>query len=100
MKDLVAIRMKKSPSYIGYMCRTEYESDLQLYGASVWASIELVKEKHNCADSCGIVEVEVTLVRHVQIGTDHKEPASVSNIGALKADGNDAGVTSPNPGGL
>ena len=99
-KDLVAIRMRRMPSYIGYMCRTEYESDLQLYGASVWASAELVKEKQSCADSCGIVEVEIKLLRHVQIGTDHNEPASISGIGPRKTGGNELEAAQPLPHAL
>jgi hypothetical protein len=57
---------------IGYMCRTDFEHELGYAsgGVRVHPSVEDIKHCRKCVGGCGIVEVEVRLVRIVEAGTD------------------------------
>jgi len=59
-------------SAIGYMCRTDFEYELgnASGGNHIWPSVEDMRANCKCADSCGIVEVEVHFKRLVHPGTD------------------------------
>lgn len=61
-------------SVTGYMCLIDWEYEIG--GASdgnrVYPSVETLKEHHQCADECGIVEVRVSFSRLIAPG---KEPA-------------------------
>ena len=51
----------------GFMCMIDFEDELYRAagGNKVYASIEDLKENHDCWESCGIVEVRVEYVRTV-----------------------------------
>lgn len=54
----------------GYMCITAFECDLKgghdHLGTPIYPSVEAIKRERHCADECGIVEVEVMVVRIIQ----------------------------------
>jgi len=54
------------------MCQTDFECELGYVagGVRVHSSIEDIKRTRRCVGGCGIVEVEVRLVRVVEAGTD------------------------------
>lgn len=54
----------------GFMCKTDflYELGNAVGGETVYASVEDLKARRPCAEGCGIVEVEVRLVRVVEEG--------------------------------
>ena len=68
-KGIVTPQTKKATSFVGYMCRTEYEVERLQQGGLVTRTLKTLKELQNCVDECGIVEVEVKLIRVVQAGT-------------------------------
>lgn len=57
----------------GFMCLTDFECEVGAAsgGSLVCPSIEDLKRRRSCADSCGIVEVRVVGVRTVQPAKDH-----------------------------
>lgn len=59
-------------NFVGYMCKTDYDWELPNIETYIYPSIEELKEKRSCVETCGIVEVEVRLLRIVQpeSGTD------------------------------
>jgi hypothetical protein len=54
----------------GYMCKTDWECELgNAYdGNKVFPSIKALKEHYRCVDECGIVKVQVRLLRVVKKG--------------------------------
>lgn len=56
---------------LGYMCRIDFEEELGRAdgGNVVFASPEDCRECRECAESCGIVEVRVSYVRTVLVGS-------------------------------
>jgi hypothetical protein len=52
----------------GFMCKIDWDHELgNAYGGNtIHPSEESLRDKHKCTDECGIVEVEVTLVRVVK----------------------------------
>jgi hypothetical protein len=59
----------KKESKIGYMCAVDYAFELDecnLHGAEVYSSLEALKEKRKCTNTCGIVKVSVVLEEVVQ----------------------------------
>lgn len=52
----------------GFMCKVEWEHDFpdSNDGGKVYVTLEDLKRNSPCVDQCGIVEVEVKLVRVVQ----------------------------------
>jgi len=60
-------------SHIGYMCMTDFEMDMPAYDAKVYASIDILRKERPCVDGCGIVQVEVKLVRVVQEPSESAE---------------------------
>lgn len=52
----------------GFMCKVDFEHEVGVAkGAHIIASsVEELKKRRRCVDRCGIVEVEVKLVRVVQ----------------------------------
>ena len=54
----------------GFMCRIDFECELGRAsgGNRVFPSVEDLFKDHDCAHACGIVEVEVRLVRVVEEG--------------------------------
>lgn len=55
----------------GFMCATDFyhELDGDAYGTSVYCDEATLRRNRKCVDECGIVEVEVTLVRVVKEGS-------------------------------
>ena len=55
----------------GYMCKIDFDFELGAAadGNKVYPSVNALSKGHDCADDCGIVEVEVKLVRVVSEGT-------------------------------
>lgn len=54
----------------GYMCQTDWDTDLPL-GANdvkIYTDLDVLKRQRKCVKECGIVEVEVTLVKVVEPG--------------------------------
>lgn len=58
---------------IGYMCRVAYECELGWTSVAIYSSEEALRRAHTCADDCGIVEVEVRLVRVMSEGKKYDE---------------------------
>lgn len=60
---------------IGYMCLTDFECELGLAsgGNVIHPSVEDLKRRRTCVESCGIAEVKVTLQRVVQPAKDYDE---------------------------
>lgn len=58
--------------YKAYMCRTDFacECGNHIDGNRFFADIDDLKKFYKCTDECGIVEVEISLVRVVEEGTD------------------------------
>jgi len=58
--------------HFGYMCLIDwnYEVGQNARGNLVYPDIECLRERHNCADSCGIVKVKLTLEEIISPGTD------------------------------
>lgn len=54
----------------GFMCRIDWGHELgsEVSGSRVYPSEDDLRRNHSCADACGIVEVEVRLVRVVVEG--------------------------------
>ena len=54
-------------SKTGYMCEIDFDCELGRAkgGTRVYPSIEDLKERHDCWEECGIVEVEVRMVRQI-----------------------------------
>jgi hypothetical protein len=52
----------------GFMCKTDFDWELgeASGGDTIYPSIEELRRKRGCVEGCGIVEVEVSLVRVVQ----------------------------------
>lgn len=51
------------------MCRVDYDYHLLNGEVFVYPSLEALKSKRKCVDECGIVELELSLVRIVEKGT-------------------------------
>lgn len=52
---------------VGYMCKTAWDYDIgNATEVCIYSSIDALRKKCRCADSCGIVEVEVKLNKVVQ----------------------------------
>jgi hypothetical protein len=51
---------------IYYMCKTDYDYELPNCQTSVFPTIRELKEKLNCVKECGIVEVEIRLLRIIE----------------------------------
>lgn len=51
----------------GFMCKIDFDHELGAAssGSTVYPSLRALRREHTMADACGIVEVEVTLVRVV-----------------------------------
>lgn len=47
------------------MCQIDFDHELgeALYGSTVYSSVEDLKKNHECWESCGIVEVSVSLTK-------------------------------------
>ncbi len=73
-------------SHIGYMCKTDFEMDLTASDAKVYASIEKLRTGSPCVDGCGIVQVEVKLMRIVQEPSESPDGCThtVSNGNSLE----------------
>lgn len=52
----------------GYMCTIDFDCELGAAagGTKVYASIDDLKDSHDCWKSCGIVEVEVKYVKTIE----------------------------------
>ncbi len=52
----------------GFMDKVDFDYELEhnIRGNKVFPSVEALKEGQKCADECGIVEVEIKLIRIVQ----------------------------------
>jgi hypothetical protein len=52
----------------GYMCGIDWQHELCEVpdGTMVFGSVKMLKAVRNCTDECGIVEVEVRLVKWVK----------------------------------
>jgi hypothetical protein len=64
--------MSKDKSIRGFMCRIDWDHELgrAADGNRVYPSVKALEEHHGCVLECGIVEVEVRLVRVVAEGTE------------------------------
>ena len=51
---------------IYYMCKSDYDFELPNCETFVYPTLKELKEKRSCVKECGIVEVEIRLVRIVQ----------------------------------
>lgn len=53
---------------VGYMCMIDWQHEIGEApgGARVYRDVEDLLHEHDCADSCGIVEVKVRFSRVVQ----------------------------------
>lgn len=73
-RRLAALERPGNSAYAarGFMCKTDffYELGNAVGGETVYASVEDLKVRRPCAEGCGIVEVEVRLVRVVEEGTE------------------------------
>jgi len=49
-----------------YMCKTDYDFELPNCETFVYPDIKELREKRSCVEDCGIVEVEIRIVRIVQ----------------------------------
>lgn len=71
-KRLAALESSGKPAHTarGFMCKTDflYELGNAAGGETVYASVEDLKARRPCTEGCGIVEVEVRLVRVVEEG--------------------------------
>lgn len=65
-------RLDGDDSVIGYMCRIDWECEIGQAsdGNKIYPSIDDLKRHHDCAEQCGIVEVQVSLLRIVEPGTE------------------------------
>lgn len=56
----------------GYMCKIDFDYELGCAsgGSRVYPSQRDLRACHKMADDCGIVEVQVTLIRVISPGTD------------------------------
>lgn len=63
MKKTTATRTVK-----GYMCAIDFDCELGAAsgGTKVYASIDDLKDDHDCWKSCGIVEVSVSFEREIE----------------------------------
>jgi hypothetical protein len=66
-------------SHIGYMCKADFEFELDNGNASVYTTLDDLRKARRCVDECGIVEVEVKLVCVVQ-ETDYSKLEIVGEI--------------------
>ena len=50
------------------MCKTDFDWELgeALGGTDLYSSIEDLRENRECVDTCGIVKVEINLVKIIQ----------------------------------
>lgn len=48
---------------IGYLCKTDYEYELEnaAGGVKIYSSVEDLKKNKNCWEDCGIVKVEIIM---------------------------------------
>lgn len=53
-------------NHIGYMCKTDFDHELPNVETYVYPSVDELMAKRQCVAECGIVEVEVKLLRIVQ----------------------------------
>ena len=53
-------------NHIGFMCKTDFENELPNVETYVYPSLAALTEMRPCVAECGIVEVEVKLLRIVQ----------------------------------
>ncbi len=53
-------------SHIGYMCKADFDEELTNAETYIYPSLDELKAKRACVAECGIVEVEVKLLRVVQ----------------------------------
>ena len=62
--------MSEEEAVRGFMCRIDWDHEIghAADGNRVYPSVRALKEFHNCAEDCGIVEVEVRLIRVVEEG--------------------------------
>jgi hypothetical protein len=56
-----------------YMCGTDYEHELGNIDVKLYDSISSLRRDRPCVEECGIVEVNVSLVRWVQDGIPYSE---------------------------
>ena len=56
-----------------YMCATEYDHELGHVVAKVYPSIEKLKAERPCIPECGIVAVQVELIRVVEPGLPYSQ---------------------------
>ncbi len=69
--DQIAEVGKMYKSRIGYMCKIDFDHELGTCSkpSKVFSDIESLIEEHDCANECGIVEVEVCLIKVVKEST-------------------------------
>lgn len=53
-------------NHIGYMCKTDFDHELSNVETYVYPSVDELMANRQCVAECGIVEVEVRLLRIVQ----------------------------------
>lgn len=53
----------------GYMCRVDYDHELGSTDVVVYPTLQALREAHPCWEECGIVMVEVRLVKVIHEGT-------------------------------
>ena len=72
-------------SHVGYMCKADFDFELDNGNAPVYTTLDGLRAARKCVDECGIVEVEVKLVRVVQ-DTDYSKVEILGVIEDLPAD--------------
>lgn len=62
--------MQKNRIKKGYMCKIDYTFHLEedINGSKIYPTVEALKNKHFCAEECGIVEVEIKLRKVIKNG--------------------------------
>jgi hypothetical protein len=64
------LEFEMSKPKTGFMCRTDFEHELTYVACTtIYADLEDVKCFRKCWEECGIVEVEVSVLRVVTEGT-------------------------------
>lgn len=60
----------KEDSYIGYVCKIDYDWHFEgdIYGVRIYPCIETLKEYRKCTDGCGIVKVRISLEEVIDKG--------------------------------
>lgn len=52
-----------------YMCRIAAEEEMSHTEVKIYPSVKLLQMEHTCWEECGIIEVDIYIVREIVHGT-------------------------------